>query len=356
MLALLGTINTVGDALRSCREVQQATSNEVFQTQVRPFWFGTYPAYSDWQVAKDQLSQLVSALPAAWRQVAEQMSDARLAYMPTSHQVVERLVARLGWKGVGNKPYTMPAMSVRMFTQLQWPVAGVPVCEKHTAFVQHVRATQAPDEVPVSVQEVVKCMSAVWRLKWDNSRKEVLWRLVFDGFPTAARMHLQDDTCACGQVVPGWQHHYWQCPVAQAVVAAIQSQLPTGTSPMQPVHLWVGRLPHADLHKGVWRVVMVAALLGMDKARRLLTKWRLDARSGQPIPQHASTPAQQVQVASYTAVAGFWDMLHDFVSLRLYPPDWLVGVGNQSRVGPHHPFICAPESPQGDTILCLHLP
>jgi hypothetical protein len=101
---------------------------------------------------------------------------------------------------------------------------------------------------------------------------------------------------------------------------------------------------------------MVAALLGMDKARRLLTKWRLDARNGQPIPQHARTSAQQVQVASYTAVAGFWDMLNDFVSLRLYPPEWLVGVGNQGRVGPTHPFICAPVSPQGDAILCLHLP
>jgi hypothetical protein len=284
------------------------------------------------------------------------VSNVRLPQAPTSQQVVERLVARLGWQGVGDKQYTMPQMSVRQFTQLQWPAAGAAVHEKHAAFVQHVRAVQAPEEVPVSEQEVVKCMRAVWRLKWENSRKEVLWRLVFDGFPTAARMHMAQEHCVCGQAVPGWQHHYWQCPVAKAVVGAIQSQLPVDTPPLQPVHLWVGRLPQADLHQGVWRVVMLAALLGMDKARQLLTKWRLDARNGQPPPQHATTPEQQVQVASRVAVATLWDMLNDFVSLRLYPPEWLIGVGGEGRVGPNHPFICAAPTQQGDTRLCLRLP
>jgi hypothetical protein len=87
------------------------------------------------------------------------------------------------------------------------------------------------------------------------------------------------------------------------VVGAIQSQLPAGTPPLQPVHLWVGRLPHEGLHQGVWRVVMLAALLGMDKARQLLAKWRLQARDGQPVPQHVATLAQQVQVACQVAVA-----------------------------------------------------
>jgi hypothetical protein len=284
------------------------------------------------------------------------VSDARLALVPTSAQVMDRLLARLGWQGVGSKQYTMQQMSVRQFTQLQWPAAGAAVYEKHAAFVQHVRTTQGPEEVPVSEQEVVSCMRAVWKLKWENSRKEVLWRLVFDGFPTAARMHMPAQHCACGQAVPGWQHHYWQCPVAQSVVGAIQSQLPAGTPPLKPVHLWVGRLPHDELHRGVWRVVMIAALLGMDKARQLLTKWRLNARDGQPLPQHLATPAQQVQVASRVAVATLWDMLNDFVSLRLYPPEWLVGVGRDGRVGQNHPFLCASPVQQGGQRLCLRLP
>ena len=351
MLALLGTINTVGDALRACREVHGAVSPDVYQTQVRPFWFGSHPAYQDWQLAKEQLSQLVTAVPAVWRQAAEQVSDVRLPQVPSSQRVVERLVARLGWQGCGNKQYSLQDMTVRQFTLLQWPAAGAAVREKHAAFVQHVCSTQGPGEAPVSVQEVVKCMRAVWQLKWENSRKEVLWRLVFDGFPTAARMHLADEHCACGQAVPGWQHHYWQCPVAQAVVGAIQSQLPAGTAPLQPAHLWVGRLPHEGLHTGVWRVVMLAALLGMDKARQLLAKWRLQARNGQPVPQHVATPAQQLQVACRVAVATLWDMLNDFVSLRLCPAEWLVGVGSEGRVGPNHPFICA-----GLSGLSLRLP
>jgi hypothetical protein len=48
---------------------------------------------------------------------------------------------------------------------------------------------------------------------------------------------------------------------------------------------------------------MLAALLGMDKARQLLAKWRLQARDGQPVPQHVATLAQQVQVACQVAVA-----------------------------------------------------
>jgi hypothetical protein len=60
-------------------------------------------------------------------------------------------------------------------------------------------------------------------------------------------------------------------------VSAVQAYLANS------LHLWVGRLPHEGLHKGVWRVVMLAALLGMDIARQLLAKWRLQARDGQPV-------------------------------------------------------------------------
>jgi hypothetical protein len=53
----------------------------------------------------------------------------------------------------------------------------------------------------------------------------------------------------------------------------------------------------------------------------------------------------------FHTVATLWDMLNDFVSLRLYPAEWLVGVGREGRVGPDQPFICA-----GVSRLCLHLP
>ena len=352
-LAWLGTINTVGDALRAHHEVHSVASSQDYQTRVRPFWFGASPLFAGWQAASDQLSQLVAALPVAWRQVAAQTTDAALLRTPTPPQVFARLLGRLGWQGPGSKQYALQAMTVRLFTALQWPEARAPVQARHAAFVAAVSATLPQGAAPVSQPELLAHMQAVWRLRWDNRYKEVVWRLVFDALPTAQRMHRGDRPCACGVAAPGWQHHFWECPVAQAVVAAMQAQLPPGVPALQPAHLWVGRMPSAALHEGVWRVAVVAGLVGMDRGRRLLAKWALEQREGAVVPQHLATQVQRVQVAARLAVVGLWDVLQDFVSLRLYPQAWLVGVGGGDRVGPAHPFLASRQATQGDPELCL---
>ena len=89
-------------------------------------------------------------------------------------------------------------------------------------------------------------------------------------------------------------------------------------------------------------MVALAALLGMDKARRALCRWRLSAEHG-PVQQqqhqgHEQPPPpvdMQVSIAAKVAVATFWDMLNDFVALRKDPPTWRQALPrNHPLIGP----------------------
>ena len=79
--------------------------------------------------------------------------------------------------------------------------------------------------------------------------------------------------------------------------------------------------------KGLWLVACQAALLGMDKGRRLMVATTLNAADQQ---QHRGLPSlpgpAQLQVVSRVAAATFWDMLADFVGLGLSPVTWLAEV------------------------------
>jgi hypothetical protein len=50
---------------------------------------------------------------------------------------------------------------------------------------------------------------------------------------------------------------------------------------VQRHQLWLCRCPpRPDLHLGVWQVVCLAALLAMNKSRKLLVKWRIQGGRG----------------------------------------------------------------------------
>jgi hypothetical protein len=121
-----------------------------------------------------------------------------------------------------------------------------------------------PDVVAACCKSVAAAQRQLWKLRWDNHYKEV-WRLVVNGLATTERMHMQDCGCVCDPVVggpPGRHHHFWECSVAQAVVAQLQHQI-TGWYPgaLQPQHVLCMLSPGAGipgarpLHEGVWRVV-----------------------------------------------------------------------------------------------------
>jgi len=179
--------------------------------------------------------------------------------------------------------------------------------------------------------ELLALLRRAWRLPWDNDRKELLWRLTLNGVPNAQHMHLLGEPCTCGVAGPGRRHHYWECPVAQAVVAAIQQRLPQPAQ-LQCVHVWLARPPHRTLHKGVWLVVCMAALLAMDHGRKRLCAWALPPRPDRP-PPRVPPHGQEVAVASKAAVAFFWAMLADFAGMRTCPPEWLPAISTT------HPFL-----------------
>jgi hypothetical protein len=159
-------------------------------------------------------------------------------------------------------------------------------------------------------------------------------------------MDMVGEACQCGVMAPGCRHHFWECPAVAPLRAVLEQHV---GCPVGCEHIWVARPPRAGLQGGVWQVVSLAALLAMDKARKLLCKWRLDTRrldqhgphqqqqqqqvGGQMPPQ----PDRQVPVASRVAVATFWDMLADFVAVNKESCPW------RCVLPLDHPFI-APSS------------
>jgi hypothetical protein len=95
----------------------------------------------------------------------------------------------------------------------------------------------------------------------------------------------------------------------------------------------------------------LAALIAMDKGRKMLVAWRLAADAAQPhgrmggqgAQQQAPPPPlpQRIPIASRVAAATFWDMLQDFVGLGLAPAPWLADVTAD------HPFLHRVDLPGG---------
>ena len=66
----------------------------------------------------------------------------------------------------------------------------------------------------------------LWSVRCRNSTKEVFWRLAVNALPTADR--IPEAACICNGADPPHctrAHIFWQCPMAQVVVSAVQSEL-----------------------------------------------------------------------------------------------------------------------------------
>lgn len=333
----MGTINTVHDALEACREVSAATTHPVYQ-QVWQHWLRSSPLYVDWQYAQAELASLVNSIPVSWRTAVQSATAAQLLLAPSTETVwCEQLAPRLGWRRANGRIVTLAKVSVKVLTELQMAASGLVLAAKQVTF-RGMACLNLPPLQQAQHDELSRLLQAAWKLKWDNRRKEVLWRLMLDALPTAERMHHSQEACACGVVCPGRLHHYWDCPVAQAVVLVLRDQLHlcgVQVDVCRP-HVWLARSPCNLVHAGVWLVVALAALLAMDKGRKLLYLWS-QRLAQQPFlsPQHVSQQHQHhIMLASKLATATFWDMLVDFVGMGDCRPEW------EGRVGIAHPFLC----------------
>jgi hypothetical protein len=206
----------------------------------------------DTQCELAYLCSLIADVPATWSQAVlsaiQHPPDWPPAHVPNisnaptaAEQAVEHmLVLRLGWRDLPDgSSVSVDKLSVKAATSLQLRH----VCEerklRHVKFVELALGTNAPVAVSVGCKRLLSCMRCVWRqLKWDNFFKEVYWRLVVNGLPTAQRMHQTTSLCLCEAACPGQQHHFWDCPIAQAVgkLWIVHCLLPGALAPPVFVH------------------------------------------------------------------------------------------------------------------------
>jgi exonuclease III len=340
VFAELGTINTVGQALQAQHDISTFVPHQQYVEHQWPLWFRRNALFLDQQAAQEQVAELVQAIPFAWRNAIQQSTPQQLMQAPSTQQVWDMLWARVGWTRPGGKPLLLCKATVRALTHLQPALYHVAATEKHRAFLQEA-AVGLNLQVDPLLAELHTLLRSLWKLPWDNSRKEVFWRLTLDGLPSATRMHMLGVSCDCGMVAPDRQHHFWGCPVAQAVTQTVHEQLPPQYHVLR-INVWLCRPPHPTVHAGVWQVVCLAAVISMNKGRQLMYK----LASSQP----TLSAQQRVVAASKVAVATFWDMLHDFVGVGLCNPSWLL------EVGPAHPFLHVVQDAEGHGHLQVNRP
>ena len=204
---------------------------------------------------------------------------------------------------------------------------------------------------PALLTSFARTLYSLWRLKWENLEKEVLWRLAVDGIAGANAYVQPRFRCRCcpgAAALDPRAHCFWDCPVALAVRHAIAAALLPATPVVSRASIWLCQPPQG-VHIGVWRVVCLAALSAMEHGRRKLWGFGVDADQaaatiaatrqhtledvwGMPAPAAAPCPIAR---ASNRAVTDFWGRLTSFATLRLAPDSWLEPVGTD------HPFLCS---------------
>ena len=129
--------------------------------------------------------------------------------------------------------------------------------------------------------------------------------------------------CRCGFVPAAGcasprLHHFWFCPVAQAVLQQLESRIADSVT---RVHVWLVQAP-PGVTQCVWDVVSLATVSAMERGRRHLVTRRRQGQSDEEI----------LAGAVLCAVADFWASLRHFALLGVPRRGW-------TQVGALHPFL-----------------
>jgi hypothetical protein len=263
------------------------------------------------------LTRLQAALPTLWTQAV--VLDAP----PPLEAFWAVAWATLGWR-LGSKDFLLAKLSVRLGTALQLRKSMQPRRDKQLAFQELAYSTSSSGapanpgpQQPLIMPALLK---GLWRLRCGNHIKEPYWRLVLDGIPTPQRMHRpvadQRYWCCCGAINADRAHHFWQCPVAQRVVAEVDLELTAFAagrdrqhSPIATADLWLAQ-PPAGVRPWLWRLVCLVAVAAMDMGRSFACRLKMEAKhSGAVI----------VGKAGRAAMARMWDLLAEAASGRRLP-------------------------------------
>ena len=132
--------------------------------------------------------------------------------------------------------------------------------------------------------------------------------------------------------------------MAVAVIGELHRGLAGLVSPaaLRCDHVWLARCPSAQVHPKLWMVVCLSALLAMNGARKCLVAL---CRGDRRLPGHVACI-----IAARVAKAQFWDMLADFVGLKLCPDRWME---QAAALNQQHPFLGVVSDAQGRRSLNL---
>lgn len=335
-LLSLSRLRSVGEAVWLLHELHRvdglpgglSARRQAYGREVHGPWLQSRGQYADRQLAIDHVQHLVNSLPSSWVAAARAELHACLAAGITPPAadgaslawVRSKLCAGLGWKLDSGGVVLLAKLTVKQATRLQSLPVHDAISARHADFTLKVMGFDGllpGGPPPGQPPEVCSVLKRWWKLKVPNTYKETAWRLTLNAFPTAARMQLQSAACvACGAAVPDAGHHFWQCTVAVAIRSEIEHQLtaagmvPNGGR-VACSAVWLGRLPHARMHRFVWDMVCLAAIHAMNIGR--CAAWSVSR--GVPAADVVSA------VAIKAAKAAFWSALADFAATAQVP-DW----------------------------------
>lgn len=349
-LANIASFCTLKDALLALDGLHGGTLQAAAYQQWVIWWLRNSPGFICQDHTYRRLKALVDAIPACWKAA---VNIHALGVQPSSEEiVVTKFLPKIQWLYPRSSvPVGLSQLKVKQATKLQLGPLMEARAVKQMSFLSEAVVGMnmplgcngiSPDSLPPLYKQL-------WGLPWDNKKKVVYWLLTHNGLPTAERLGKTEETCYCGVQMPGRAHHFWDCPVALAVRGEIERALSHNSRhvDIERHHVWLMHTPPCrGLHRGVWLVACLSALLAMHTGMRLLTRWRLHTAQ-----EHERAPPpedERIGAASRVAIASFWDELQDFISLGLAPATWISEITNQ------HPLIKVSTRAGGERKLALH--
>ncbi|PNH09418.1 hypothetical protein TSOC_003941 [Tetrabaena socialis] len=359
-LATCTALRTVGDAVRIGRAVSGAPlGGPEWQTwvaeQLAPRNASTFRR----STVTAAITGLLNDISAEWRDAAAaaldraggdgQAAAAALAGAGVESEAEMRAqcVNRVGWRLSPSLVIRPRKLTVGIATMLQHQVGAQQRARLHAAYEREARQ-QPPANPPMGGQPaemqascVPPVLQRLWGMQWEREHKETMWRLAIDAVPLPGNSHLrgmQPEQCGCGgyggagaQPCSPRAHHFWECPVAKAVVAQIAAHVP---GPVSRAHVWLAEAP-PGMQQGVWDAVALAALSAMERARvglRAATRHAAGGAAAGGAAGAGVAPPPAVEVAKARAVLEFWQRLRGFAELGVPSRGW-------GEVGAEHPIL-----------------
>ena len=292
--------------------------------------------------------------PREWVRAAQvHMADVRAGRGPRvdERDLLQHVLPGFGWL-LGNTLLHPCDVSVKKAAQLLELQVTEQRCVRHRAFIADACAQEAGAEQP-ALEGLQRTFARVWReVPVRNEFKELLWRMAVDGV-AGAQKDLQGwmrGACGCSSHAHAdlRVHHFWSCPVAQAVVAEMSRVLQVD---VQRRHIWLLERPEevgpilCPWH--IWAAACLASLYAMNTGRRRITALRLTYPE-LPAGWFADARHRQwVREGSAAAVVAFWKCLAhmgaDLQAMRdaaRHGEGWAVAFDRLDWGGHNTPFIC----------------